>query len=202
MSRLVVFSASAARREALAEQLAHWPDLAVTLAKTPADLKAALASRPDAWLLDLDDGFDLAPYRDQPVLALGPGGDMPRPLRWAQLAGRLQLLLGRSEAEEGFAVGPYSCLPLERLLIDEEGAEQARLTDKEVQLLHMLAACGPRGMSRDELLEKVWGYREGLDTHTLETHIYRLRQKIEADPAAPALLLTIEGGYRLCDSAS
>jgi len=172
------------------------------MAKTAADLKAAQASKPDAWLLDLDEGFDLEPYKGQPVLTIGPQGDMPRPLRWAQLAGRLQLLLGRSEAEEGFAVGPYNCLPLERVLIDEEGEEHARLTDKEVQLLRMLAECGPGGMSRDELLEKVWGYREGLDTHTLETHIYRLRQKIEADPAAPALLLTIEGGYRLCEPAT
>lgn len=199
MLRLHVHSPHPARLAALLEQLANWPELEVHSSRSATDLKAALANKPDALLLDVDEDFDSQPYADIPRLRLGPAGDMPRPLRWGVLAGRLTLLLGRSEAEEGFAVGPYNCLPLERILIDAEGEERAKLTDKEVSLLRMLGEQGKAGMSRDELLEKVWGYREGLDTHTLETHIYRLRQKIETDPADPQLLLTIEGGYRLAE---
>ena len=71
-----------------------------------------------------------------------------------------------------------------------------RLTDKEAAILsHLLAADGVVG--RDELLAGVWGYGEGVDTHTVETHVYRLRQKIEDDPAQASVLLTEAGGYRL-----
>lgn len=201
MPSLLLFAPHAARRDALTEQLSRWPGLELVTARTQPELRAALANKPDALLLDTDDDLDPELCRGLRALRLGPGGDMPRPLRWSQLASRLQLLLGRSEAEEEFAVGPLTCLPLERVLLDADGEEQAKLTDKEVQLLRILAESGRSGMSRDALLEQVWGYREGLDTHTLETHIYRLRQKIEADPAVPVVLLTIEGGYRLSEAA-
>ena len=197
MPTLLLFAPNASRRSALEEQLSRWPELELRLAKTLPELKNALTEKPDALLLETDEMPEPELLGTIPRLSLGPGGDMPRPLRWTHLAARLSLLLGRSQAEEGFTVGPYSCLPLERILIDADGAECARLTDKEVQLLRMLSETGIKGMTRDDLLEKVWGYREGLDTHTLETHIYRLRQKIEADPAQPQLLVTMEGGYAL-----
>jgi len=198
MPSLLLFAPQTARRDALAEQLSRWPGLELTTARTLAEFKAALANKPDALLLDpADSEFDAEPCRNFRALRLGVGGDIATPVRWSQLASRLQLLLGRGEAEEEFAVGHFVCLPLERVLLDAEGDEHTKLTDKEVHLLRMLAESGSTGMQRDELLERVWGYREGLDTHTLETHIYRLRQKIEADPAVPTLLLTIDGGYAL-----
>lgn len=199
MPHLVLFAPNAARREGLLEQLSRWPELKLTTIRTLAELKEQLASRPEALLLDPEEALDPALYKNVRHLCLGPGGDMPRPLRWSQLASRLALLLGRYEAEEEFMIGDFTCQPVERTLIDASGAEHARLTDKEVHLLRMLNECGPQGMGRDELLEKVWGYREGLDTHTLETHIYRLRQKLEADPANPQLLLTTSGGYKLAE---
>ncbi len=197
MPSLLLFAPQTAQRDALTEQLSRWPGLELAVARTLAEFKTALAAKPDALLLNPDGEFDLEPCRNFRALRLGPGGDIATPVRWSQLASRLQLLLGRGEAEEEFAVGPYVCLPLERVLLSAEGDEHTKLTDKEVHLLRMLAESGSAGMQRDELLERVWGYREGLDTHTLETHIYRLRQKIEADPAAPTLLLTIDGGYSL-----
>jgi DNA-binding winged helix-turn-helix (wHTH) protein len=124
-------------------------------------------------------------------------GDLIRPLRWEDLRLRLTHLLSRSTDETEFAVGPYVCTPLERMLLNDEGEEAARLTEKEVTLLRTLAEAGPNGVSRAALLEKVWGYRDDLDTHTLETHIYRLRQKLETDPESPRLLLTLESGYAL-----
>lgn len=201
MPSLLLFAPDTAHRDALVEQLSRWPALELATARTLAELKTALTNKPDALLLLPESEADAEASREAARnfhhLYIGSEGDMLCPLRWGQLANRLQLLLGRGEAEEEFAVGPYACLPLERVLLDAEGEEITKLTDKEVQLLRMLAESGNAGMGRDELLERVWGYKEGLDTHTLETHIYRLRQKIEADPATPAVLLTIDGGYRL-----
>jgi len=75
--------------------------------------------------------------------------------------------------------------------------EPVRLTEKEVSLLVMLAAAQPTAVSREVLLDEIWGYAEGVETHTLETHIYRLRQKIEDDPASPQFLKTRDDGYFL-----
>ena len=74
---------------------------------------------------------------------------------------------------------------------------EIRLTDKEASILKYLFRAGDRPVARDVLLNEVWGYNAGVTTHTLETHIYRLRQKIEKDPAQAAILITDRGGYRL-----
>ena len=71
------------------------------------------------------------------------------------------------------------------------------MTDKEAQILKFLYLHGDRVVSRDELLDEVWGYNAGVTTHTLETHVYRLRQKIENDPSNAEILVTEPGGYRL-----
>lgn len=136
-----------------------------------------------------------------PVIALTTGETVVgaecliKPVRWRELARKL----ARHEANsaQSFTVGPLVCDPLERILLTGEGEEAARLTEKEVQLLTLLAT--HRHASRADLLEKVWGYRDDLETHTLETHIYRLRQKLGDDAASPRILLTIEGGYALAE---
>jgi DNA-binding response OmpR family regulator len=74
--------------------------------------------------------------------------------------------------------------------------KKIRLTDKETNILKYLYRAGGKVVSREELLTEVWGYNAGVTTHTLETHVYRLRQKIEPDPSA-RLLMTEAGGYRL-----
>lgn len=78
-------------------------------------------------------------------------------------------------------------------------APPIKLTEKERDLIMALYLAPDHGLSREALLDQVWGYRPDLDTHTLETHIYRLRHKIEADPATPQIVLTIPNGYRLLD---
>lgn len=155
----------------------------------------------DIFLLDLDDQV-IPPHLPASRLILrardlAQKGDLIRPLRWEDLRMRLLTLLERRSEEEEFAVGPYLCAPIDRVLLTEDGEEKTRLTEKEITLLRTLAEAGPEGVSRADLLEKVWGYRNDLDTHTLETHIYRLRQKLEVDPLAPCLLLTLESGYAL-----
>jgi DNA-binding response OmpR family regulator len=72
-----------------------------------------------------------------------------------------------------------------------------RLTEKETSILRYLYRAGQRPVPRETLLQEVWGYNSGVTTHTLETHIYRLRQKIENDAAAPAILVTEAGRYKL-----
>ena len=95
-----------------------------------------------------------------------------------------------------FTIGPYTFRPSSKLLLNPEGNE-VRLTEKETGVLRYLCRAGQRPVSRETLLQEVWGYNSGVTTHTLETHIYRLRQKVEKDAASPAILVTQAGGYTL-----
>ena len=95
-----------------------------------------------------------------------------------------------------FRLGGYEFRPAAKLLVDEKG-KMIRLTEKETNILKYLYRAGVKAVSREELLAEVWGYNAGVTTHTLETHVYRLRQKIEPDPANARLLLTEQGGYKL-----
>jgi DNA-binding response OmpR family regulator len=72
-----------------------------------------------------------------------------------------------------------------------------RLTGKETAILKYLYRAGPRVIGRDTLLGEVWGYNAEVTSHTLETHVYRLRQKIERDPTRAEILVSEPGGYRL-----
>lgn len=198
MAKLALYSTNPARAAALAELLAGWPELELIKLRQESELATV---RADAVLIDAD--APLAVAENLPHLQILPTASAPahiaRPLHWRTLAPRLQLLLQQQNDSGAFSVGPLSCLPLERLIVTAEGDELARLTDKEVQLLRLLSQT--KGLvTRSELLEKVWGYRDDLDTHTVETHIYRLRQKIERDPAEPKVLLTAEGGYKLAEA--
>ena len=79
----------------------------------------------------------------------------------------------------------------------KHGGKAVSLTEKECNLLLMLSKTYPNSVPKEVLLEKIWGYQNELETHTLETHIYRLRQKIEDNPAQPQILVTDETGYKL-----
>lgn len=93
-----------------------------------------------------------------------------------------------------FALGEYMFSPQERTLSRDGLADGIVVTDREADMLIYLARQNGRAVPRDELLKNVWRYQDGVDTHTLETHIYRLRQKLGD---GPALLLTAEDGYLL-----
>ena len=81
------------------------------------------------------------------------------------------------------------------MLIDHEnGDRKIRLTEKETAILKYLFRAGEKVIGRDVLLNEVWGYNSGVTTHTLETHVYRLRQKIERDASNAELLVTEPGG--------
>ena len=92
---------------------------------------------------------------------------------------------------------PTSSSPSAKLLTDPSGRKKVRLTEKETAILKYLYHAGDQAIGRDTLLGEVWGYNAGVTTHTLETHVYRLRQKIERDPTRAEILVTEIGGYRL-----
>ncbi len=113
---------------------------------------------------------------------------------------RLGVLLARLRAhirQAVFTIGPYTFQPSNKLLINNEDEKKVRLTDKETAILKYLYRSGDKVVSRDVLLDEVWGYNASVTTHTLETHVYRLRQKIEAEPSNARILITEPGGYRL-----
>lgn len=103
----------------------------------------------------------------------------------------------RQEKVKTINLGDYLFFEEQHLLTAINGDTEIRLTDKEVDIIRALKEAADSQMTRENLLEKVWGYRQELETHTLETHIYRLRQKIEKDPNDPKTLTTIKNGYKL-----
>jgi DNA-binding response OmpR family regulator len=121
-----------------------------------------------------------------------------KPFKFSVLVARIRAHLRSHEAsvDAVYRIGPYDFRPGMRVLIDPEH-RKIRLTDKEAAILRYLYRSGEKPVGREELLREVWGYNAAVTTHTLETHIYRLRQKIEPDAQAPNLLLTESGGYRL-----
>ena len=131
-------------------------------------------------------------------LDAGANDYVTKPFRFAVLLARIRAQLRSHEQSEDavFRLGPYEVRPASKLLIDEK-QRKIRLTEKETNILKYLYRAGEKPVSREELLTEVWGYNAGVTTHTLETHVYRLRQKIEPDPANARLLLTEAGGYRL-----
>jgi DNA-binding response OmpR family regulator len=134
------------------------------------------------------------------ILGLDAGANdyITKPFKFAVLLARIRAQLRQHEQSEDavFAIGQYTFKPASKLLVDEKGSK-IRLTEKETSILKYLYRAGEKVVTRDVLLHEVWGYNAGVTTHTLETHIYRLRQKIEKDPSSAELLVTEMGGYKL-----
>jgi DNA-binding response OmpR family regulator len=210
-------------REALAEQLEVGGEFAIVQAANgQAGVSQAQGQRPDLVLLDVDlpdiDGREVCRRLRQagvgaPVIMLtgqttdsdtiagleaGANDYVAKPFKFAVLMARIRAQLRSHEQSEDavFRLGPYEFRPAAKLLVDER-QKKIRLTEKETSILKYLYRAGEKPVARDELLAEVWGYNAGVTTHTLETHVYRLRQKIEPDPANARLLLTEAGGYRL-----
>ena len=205
-------------RQALADQLAQSDDLEIDTADTGAaalervGLAGYDAVVAESVLADMP-GRELARRlraegEHCPVILLVPpgepddGAESAEPLSKPFRIGALLTLLRNRLREAGrdqrsYPIGPYRFRPAAKLLLDAATNRTVRLTEKEAAILDFLHRAGPAVTSRDALLGDVWGYQAGVDTHTLETHIYRLRRKIEADPANARLLVTEPGGYRL-----
>ena len=134
------------------------------------------------------------------ILGLESGANdyVIKPFKFAVLLARIRSQLKQHEQSEDatFTIGRYNFKPAAKLLISDDGSK-IRLTEKETSILKFLYRSGKKVVTRDVLLHEVWGYNSDVTTHTLETHIYRLRQKIEKDPSNAELLVTETGGYKL-----
>jgi DNA-binding response OmpR family regulator len=127
----------------------------------------------------------------------GANDYVSKPFRFAVLMARIHAhLRSHEQSEEAvYRIGPYTFRPSAKVLLDPQG-KKIRLTEKETNILKFLYRSGET-VARETLLHEVWGYNPAVTTHTLETHIYRLRQKIETNPGQAQILVTESGGYRL-----
>ncbi len=191
-------------QEATAKLNAHeaWFDALILDIRLPdgngRDFCAALREQGQRMPIILLTGSDL---EGDVVRGLEAGANdyITKPFRMPEFLARLRAQLRTFENSEYavFTIGPYTFRPSTKMLQDRPGSRRIRLTDKESAILKYLYRAGRDTVARGELLNEVWGYRAAVTTHTLETHIYRLRQKIERDPANARILLTERGGYRL-----
>lgn len=221
--RLLIVDDDDALREALAEQFAVHGEFDLSLAANAAEALALLSgARVDMVLLDVNlpdmDGREVCKLmRGQgyagPVILLtaqdsetdmitgldsGANDYVTKPFRFAVLQARIRAQLrAASQSEQAvFSIGPYLFKPAAKLLVTADG-KKTRLTEKETAILRHLHKAGKQVVARDVLLHEIWGYNPAVSTHTLETHIYRLRQKMEPSPSQAAILLTEAGGYKL-----
>ncbi|MEQ1769233.1 MAG: response regulator transcription factor [Devosia sp.] len=210
-------------RKTLIEQLNHYREFELSEAGTANDaLRSVRDNHVDLMILDVGlpdmdgreavkilrkDGFKspilMLTGHDSDsdeILGLESGANdyITKPFRFSVLLARIRAALRQHDQSEDvvFTIGPYSFQPAAKLL-ETSDAQKIRLTDKETSILKYLYRQGPKTITREVLLKEVWGYNNRVTTHTLETHIYRLRQKIERDPSNARLLVTEDGGYRL-----
>jgi DNA-binding response OmpR family regulator len=222
--KILIIDDDEALRHSLAEQLQLHEEFAAAEAGTGGEaLESTKTQYFDAILLDVGlpdmDGRELcrvmrrngvrapilmltgADGEADTILGLDSGANdyITKPFRLNVLLARLRAQLRQHEASEDavFAIGPYTFRPSAKTLIDDAKRRKVRLTEKETAILKYLYRAGEKTIGRAILLNEVWGYNSGVTTHTLETHVYRLRQKIERDPAKAEILITEPGGYRL-----
>jgi len=163
-----------------------------------ADLRKQGMRMPIIMLIGSDEEADVVRGLDS-----GANDYIPKPFRLNELLARLraQLRIFENSEDAVFTIGPYTFRPSAKLLQEPQRNRRIRLTEKEAAILKFLYRAGTKPVARQILLNEVWGYNAAVTTHTLETHIYRLRQKIEPDPANARLLVTEGGGYRLDPAA-
>jgi len=221
--RILIVDDDSDLRMALGEQLGLHPEFAVAEAADVAGARISVAEQPpdlvimDIGLPDMDgregvrilraEGFKrpiiLLTGRDSDadtVIGLEAGANdyVVKPFRFAVLLARIRVQMRQHEAssEAEFQIGKYTFRPANKMLLDRRGGK-LRLTEKEAAILRFLHRAERQSVARETLLREVWGYNASVTTHTLETHIYRLRQKIEENPAEAQLLVTDGGGYKL-----
>ena len=222
--KILIVDDDPALRHSLAEQLEQHGEFSAVESDTAVEaLATAGRERFDAILLDIGlpdmDGRELcrrmrsagvsapivmltaADSEADTVTGLDAGANdyVTKPFRLSVLLARLRAHLRQSEHSDDavLTIGPYTFQPGAKLMVDGGARKKVRLTEKETAILKYLYRAGDRVIGRDTLLGEVWGYNAGVTTHTLETHVYRLRQKIERDPAHAEILVTEPGGYRL-----
>src|SRR5271169_1660741 len=223
MRKILVVDDDPEMRDALTEQLSlHDEFEALAVENGSKGLQAAKAGQIDLVIMDVGlpdiDGREVVRilrkngFKAPIIMLTGHGTDsdtilglesgandyVSKPFRFAVLLARIRSQLRQHEESENvlLTIGPYTFRPSTKHLVNPKGGK-VRLTEKETSILRYLYRADREPVSRETLLQEVWGYNSGVNTHTLETHIYRLRRKIEQNAAAPVILVTESRGYRL-----
>jgi DNA-binding response OmpR family regulator len=202
-------------RVALREQFAGVAVIAVQEAETAQEALERIESGSLDVLLIADDidppgaasllkmarvaGFDgraILLARREAAAPEGFDGSMRRPLRFAGLMALIRAKIAPPVFGAGATLGDHLFCETTQTLMGPDGVRRL-LTEKETVLLARLARARGGVVARDVLLREIWGYSPAVDTHTLETHIHRLRRKIEDASGRPKLLLSAPSGYRL-----
>ncbi len=211
-------------REALAEYLALYSEFKLLQEdKAATGIQMALSCHIDLLIMDVglpdmngreaikvlrNSGF-IAPIMvmsgldtdSDTILGLEAGADgyVTKPFKFAVFLARIRALLRHHGQHENavYNIGQYKFQPSKKQLLKGDDGHKIKLTEKETAVLKYLYRAGPQVIAREVLLKEVWGYNADVTTNTLETHIYRLRQKIEHDSSFSQLLVTGRGGYKL-----
>ena len=222
--KILLVDDDVALRRSLAEQLELYDEFATAQKETGTEgLEAAKSEHFDLILLDIGlpdlDGREVCKTMRKsgvksPIIMLtaadgdadtilglesGANDYVSKPFKFTVLLARIRAQLRQHEQSEDavFNIGPYTFRPSAKFLLNNESNQKIRLTEKESSVLKYLYRSNQRVVSRGTLLKEVWGYNAGVKTHTLETHIHCLRQKIEQDPSNAKILVTESDGYRL-----
>ncbi len=223
VKKILIIDDDDALRESLAEQFAlHDEFLPISASTGSEGISAVKSEHIDLVLLDVGlpdiDGREACKMMRKngfksPVIMLtahdsdadailglesGANDYVTKPFRFGVLLARVRAHLRQHEQSEDaiFTIGPYTFKPSSKILVHQDQSK-IRLTEKETAILKYLYRASDQVVGRDVLLHEVWGYNSGVTTHTLETHIYRLRQKIEREPSNAEILVTETGGYKL-----
>ena len=210
-------------RRSLQDQLGMVGEFKVLAAETAANaIDVIKKEHPDLVVLDVGlpdmDGRELCKHLrkhhfKKPILMLtgnttdadqilgfdsGANDYVTKPFKFPVLLARIRVHLRQHEQSEDavFAIGPYVFKPSGKILFSQMGSK-IHLTEKETLMLKLLYGASGKAISREKLMDEVWGSDSDAASRTLDTHIYRLRQKIEKEPSRPQLLVTEDGGYKL-----
>jgi DNA-binding response OmpR family regulator len=221
--RLLIVDDDQDLRDTLTEQLALYDEFEILSADTAASaVNQAKGDRIDLAIIDVGlpdmDGREAVKimrrngFRSPIIMLTGQASEadtvlgleagandyVVKPFKFAVFLARIRAQLRQYEASEDavFQIGSYTLRSSAKLLVSEKGSK-LKLTEKETAILRFLFRALQKAVRHDVLLAEVWGYHNRLNTHTLETHIYRLRQKIEDNPSRPRILVTEPDGYRL-----
>ncbi len=223
VKKILIVDDDEALCDSLAEQFALHDEFNVTSVQSgAAGLKLAKSEFIDLVILDVNmpdmDGREVCKilrrngYKGPIIMLTGQESDsdtilgldagandyVTKPFKFGVLLARIRAHLRQHEQSEDavFKIGEYTFKPSAKILLRDD-KRKIRLTEKETSILKFLYRASDQVVGRDVLLHEVWGYNAGVTTHTLETHVYRLRQKIERDPSHAELLVTEAGGYKL-----
>ena len=200
MANILLTSKDSVFKEDLTDQIQHYIEDYVFI-------DAGSSDKADIVIID-DDMLALNKIKHKgplfyltsdPTLSVTATQIVQKPIILSEFLDELRSCINIFEnSEDGFfSFNRYVVRPISKDILNQRNKEKTKLTEKEIAILKYLYKNKDRLVSKNELLQEVWGYSPDVSTHTIETHIYRLRQKVEQGDPDAQLILTVDGGYQL-----